>query len=574
MPIFYLRCNSCSSDKVFWCVSSRWNISTLKCPYPERCKGKLTCYNLLDLAAQEHNWKLIPISYDESSLSTRLIRDDGQEQELQQMPNKELSGKDAINTPWKDYYTNSRNNVYDISKIPGWGDYYTLLGEGYAYCFGLAWMWGLCVIADTLELFYDIMSLLAMPPVHHKKWLSDIIEERVSLRKNECKNMLGHGRKSLPKDDKNPYEYIRAFLEGIAICHYPENTYDLYGNNVDPAYMYRSRAARFVMSGKISTNYRGRMFGRNENLIPDDALPNPVPAIYYIPFVGNRLAYKEIIAIIIRVAEQVSGPRRPLFFAYLEAYQHGIAFTYKDEKVIIFNAENLKKNLPFRAYKKDELEAAAREVYEGLLIYATKKKEKGRNVNPEQPIYMGTTIYAAPPKNSREEVGLMTFKQILDNEMFMHYKKYYHTSKKDLSKIHFIGIRAYFAYLLDRKYHINGPLLCHICNAGNGANEKMVEILLANGADANKTDELGSSPIALACRWGNEKVVDLLLAIKPSINLEAPKYCGRFCTTAYRIADHYHHENIKRKLLRKGANRGIWTWTDDRRFFEKCRFPV
>ena len=77
---------------------------------------------------------------------------------------------------------------------------------------------------------------------------------------------------------------------------------------------------------------------------------------------------------------------------------------------------------------------------------------------------------------------------------------------------------------------------------------EIAKILIAMGADVDKLDDLGRSPLLFAAEWGHEDVVVLLLPIIKYIN--AQDFAGR---TALSYAVSGEHDRVVKMLLKAGA---------------------
>ena len=84
-------------------------------------------------------------------------------------------------------------------------------------------------------------------------------------------------------------------------------------------------------------------------------------------------------------------------------------------------------------------------------------------------------------------------------------------------------------------------------NAARHGHVEPVKILIALGANANKLDDYGSSPLSLAAQSGNEDIVALLLPITKDVNTQDIEG-----NTALSLAAFFHGEIIK-MLLKAGA---------------------
>jgi len=83
--------------------------------------------------------------------------------------------------------------------------------------------------------------------------------------------------------------------------------------------------------------------------------------------------------------------------------------------------------------------------------------------------------------------------------------------------------------------------------AGEGLTE-MVELLLANGADANAADGLKNTALTRAAVYGHTKIVKALLTHGAQVNAR-----GRGGFTALMLAAQYGYANTVKVLLAKGA---------------------
>lgn len=92
----------------------------------------------------------------------------------------------------------------------------------------------------------------------------------------------------------------------------------------------------------------------------------------------------------------------------------------------------------------------------------------------------------------------------------------------------------------------NNATLLH--NAAYKDHVEIARILIAMGADADKLDDLGCSPLLIAAQCGHEDVVALLLPVTKDIN--AQDILGN---TALSIAVFGQHERIVNMLLKAGA---------------------
>jgi ankyrin repeat protein len=100
--------------------------------------------------------------------------------------------------------------------------------------------------------------------------------------------------------------------------------------------------------------------------------------------------------------------------------------------------------------------------------------------------------------------------------------------------------------MMDRRNWINGEpaLLLASCNGP----EQVVRVLLENGADGDKTDVSGNSPLCEASLWGHEQIIDLLL--KHGASLDKANKIGH---TPLCRASLGGYEQIVDLLLKHGA---------------------
>ena len=85
-------------------------------------------------------------------------------------------------------------------------------------------------------------------------------------------------------------------------------------------------------------------------------------------------------------------------------------------------------------------------------------------------------------------------------------------------------------------------------SAAHNGHVEIAKILMAMGADVDKLDDFGCSPLKLAAGSGHENVVELLLPITKDIN--AQDLQGH---TALSVTVYYRHERIVKMLLKAGA---------------------
>lgn len=87
----------------------------------------------------------------------------------------------------------------------------------------------------------------------------------------------------------------------------------------------------------------------------------------------------------------------------------------------------------------------------------------------------------------------------------------------------------------------------------------LVDMLISYGADPNRIDDRGWTPIMCAVRFGREKIVEHLLEAPVDVDLFGSQW--NFKTTALHLAVEGGHQDIAVHLLERGANpwlRDIW----------------
>ena len=52
-------------------------------------------------------------------------------------------------------------------------------------------------------------------------------------------------------------------------------------------------------------------------------------------------------------------------------------------------------------------------------------------------------------------------------------------------------------------------------------NYKYVEFMLKNGADPNKQDKSGKTPLMMACYWNDTEIISLLLDYKANMDIKS-----------------------------------------------------
>lgn len=98
-----------------------------------------------------------------------------------------------------------------------------------------------------------------------------------------------------------------------------------------------------------------------------------------------------------------------------------------------------------------------------------------------------------------------------------------------------------------RFYDIEGDgLLYKTCQIGH---DKIVQLLLKNGANANAFNRNGYSPLYAAVQQGHAIIVQLLIHNRADINM-----CSEYGDTPLCVASYIRHENIVQMLLSYGAN--------------------
>lgn len=81
-----------------------------------------------------------------------------------------------------------------------------------------------------------------------------------------------------------------------------------------------------------------------------------------------------------------------------------------------------------------------------------------------------------------------------------------------------------------------------------------VNVLLAEGADVNSIDNSGNTPLMLAIKIGNPRMIKLILAHNPDVNRK-----NKNGQTALMIANDNGLQEIADRLIKFGAGRAVHT---------------
>jgi hypothetical protein len=86
-------------------------------------------------------------------------------------------------------------------------------------------------------------------------------------------------------------------------------------------------------------------------------------------------------------------------------------------------------------------------------------------------------------------------------------------------------------------------------HASTNGHKKIVELLIAKGADVNAKSKFENTPLNLAAFWGHKEIVELFIAKGADVNAKS-KYTG----TPLRAAAEKGHKEIAELLIAEGAN--------------------
>lgn len=89
----------------------------------------------------------------------------------------------------------------------------------------------------------------------------------------------------------------------------------------------------------------------------------------------------------------------------------------------------------------------------------------------------------------------------------------------------------------------------NIFNAIHSIDYTSINVLLSDGTDIDTVDQQGNTPLMIASKVGNTRILDIILSHNPDINKQ-----NNNGTTALMIAAQTGQNHVVRKLVKHGAN--------------------
>ena len=233
-------------------------------------------------------------------------------------------------------YKNLIANIQDISDNCDWGDYYSKLNLPNGLCYGMAYMWGQAFLANDTKTFYKRLEILTKDYKHISKKLSTIINEQTNIQKKIPLDSKLVSQANYYKEKQSDKDYeqilsIRAFLDGLLLYHFPDNT-SLYEDQIDNNLHSQDEyiSSKYIVNDRISKKSKYSNY------------QIPLLEIYNKPFAGKKNDFEKYFRSIYKSLTSLLS--QSPFLVVFNSHNHAVALGCTKSTTYFYDLNSLVKN--------------------------------------------------------------------------------------------------------------------------------------------------------------------------------------------------------------------------------------